>query len=561
MATSSGYDHEFKFCLIGPSRVGKTCVRMRGLDDIFQTAYLATIGPEFVEIVRNYDLAKKVVKETIWDGPGSEKHATEAKKNAVMNNCDGALIIFDVTRRTSFEKVETHWSMLMNRSPNARVVLVGNKTDMPDMRQVSEEEGVQLSKRLCCDLYIEVSAKTGAGFPEVFNYLERACLGGTSLLTSSHEIAANPKPKLNIHQSLKNIGKLVLPLSGTEKESIDGYPGFTDDDNKFAGRSLIPTNPATSLSRSKLGNWYPPQDEREASLRQFRLALTEGLHVLIYPHGGGAPEYTMLYIDRNYRRLYWDSTGSHDALTADGVYISDIAEIRPPTENAYTFKQMKIPRHCEGKNCLFSIIASEKSVSMGAKTPDQCIFIVSGLKLITECTIPTDVKKMRGKEQWTHGRFMILRGGRVTMADISAVQQFKSNLKRGIEVMKFKANGRKDRRMLRMDEEETRLTLSLIRGESLCFGCSVATAFNGMVHKPEKGIDIEDIAEIRPGYEAFLFSIQDPILNPAEEGFAVSIIGSECTMSLVLNSKEERNQIVACFQGLLRMYRPTVSVY
>ena len=55
--------------------------------------------------------------------------------------------------------------------------------------------------RLCCDLYIEVSAKTGAGFPEglpfvrnvqltllVFNYLERACLGGTSLLTSSHEI-------------------------------------------------------------------------------------------------------------------------------------------------------------------------------------------------------------------------------------------------------------------------------------------------------------------------------------------------------------------------------------
>lgn len=47
-----------------------------------------------------------------------------------------------------------------------------------------------------------------------------------------------------------------------------------------------------------------------------------------------------------------------------------------------------------------------------------------------------------------------------------------------------------------------------------------------MVHKPEKGIDIEDIAEIRPGFEAFLFSIQDPMLNPADEGFAVSIIGN-----------------------------------
>lgn len=51
MAAPSGYDHEFKFCLIGPSRVGKTCIRLRGLDDIFQMAYLATIGPEFVEIV------------------------------------------------------------------------------------------------------------------------------------------------------------------------------------------------------------------------------------------------------------------------------------------------------------------------------------------------------------------------------------------------------------------------------------------------------------------------------------------------------------------------------
>lgn len=59
-------------------------------------------------------------------------------------------------------KMESYWTMLMNRSPNARVVLVGtghffnvcdmtagNKIDMTDMRQVSEEEGVQLSKRYC----------------------------------------------------------------------------------------------------------------------------------------------------------------------------------------------------------------------------------------------------------------------------------------------------------------------------------------------------------------------------------------------------------------------------
>jgi GTPase SAR1 family protein len=47
----SGFHHEFKFCLVGPSRVGKTTIKIRATDDIFTESYLATIGPEFVEIV------------------------------------------------------------------------------------------------------------------------------------------------------------------------------------------------------------------------------------------------------------------------------------------------------------------------------------------------------------------------------------------------------------------------------------------------------------------------------------------------------------------------------
>lgn len=48
---SSGFHHEFKFCIVGPSRVGKTTIKIRATDDIFTESYLATIGPEFVEIV------------------------------------------------------------------------------------------------------------------------------------------------------------------------------------------------------------------------------------------------------------------------------------------------------------------------------------------------------------------------------------------------------------------------------------------------------------------------------------------------------------------------------
>jgi GTPase SAR1 family protein len=131
--SSAGFHHEFKFCIVGPSRVGKTTIKIRATDDIFTESYLATIGPEFVEIVSSQKsspqdlifirfvtmiLLKRLLKllfgmdqvqssflKFVDSGTGSEKYSTEAKKNAVMKNCQGALLVFDLTKRSSFEKV------------------------------------------------------------------------------------------------------------------------------------------------------------------------------------------------------------------------------------------------------------------------------------------------------------------------------------------------------------------------------------------------------------------------------------------------------------------------
>lgn len=56
MSGSSAFDHQFKFCLVGPSRVGKTSIKVRATDFIFSESYLATIGPEFVEIVYDFNI-------------------------------------------------------------------------------------------------------------------------------------------------------------------------------------------------------------------------------------------------------------------------------------------------------------------------------------------------------------------------------------------------------------------------------------------------------------------------------------------------------------------------
>lgn len=65
---------------------------------------------------------------------------------------------------------------------------------------------------------------------------------------------------------------------------------------------------------------------------------------------------------------------------------------------------------------LMMVVVSEKAIPVGAKSPDQCKFLIRGLKLITglsllfflwasliilECSISSEIKKMRGKEQWT----------------------------------------------------------------------------------------------------------------------------------------------------------------
>lgn len=82
-----------------------------------------------------------------------------------------------------------------------------------------------------------------------------------------------------------------------------------------------------------LGRWYPSQEEREASLEQIKSALRDGVQVLVYPHEGGSPEYATLFIERTNRRILWE----RESGSLEGLYINDLAEIRPPTENAYTF--------------------------------------------------------------------------------------------------------------------------------------------------------------------------------------------------------------------------------
>ena len=72
----------------------------------------------------------RTVKAQIWDTAGQERY--KAICGAHYKRALGALIVYDVTNRKSFEDLEETWiENLMSRAePDIRVILVGNKIDL-----------------------------------------------------------------------------------------------------------------------------------------------------------------------------------------------------------------------------------------------------------------------------------------------------------------------------------------------------------------------------------------------------------------------------------------------
>ena len=95
------YDVLFKIVLIGDSGVGKSNILLRYTKDKFNSHSTQTIGVEFA--TRNIEVKKKKVRAQIWDTAGQERY--RAITNAYYRNATGALLVYDITRKDSFDNI------------------------------------------------------------------------------------------------------------------------------------------------------------------------------------------------------------------------------------------------------------------------------------------------------------------------------------------------------------------------------------------------------------------------------------------------------------------------
>jgi small GTP-binding protein len=130
------YDYLFKVVLLGDSGVGKTNILSRFTRNEFNLESKSTIGVDFA--TRALEIEGRNVKAQIWDTAGQERYRSIT--SAYYRGAVGALLVYDIAKMHSYESVERWLKELREHAEAGLVVLiVGNKTDLADQRQVRTE--------------------------------------------------------------------------------------------------------------------------------------------------------------------------------------------------------------------------------------------------------------------------------------------------------------------------------------------------------------------------------------------------------------------------------------
>lgn len=161
------YDYLFKVVLIGDSGVGKSNLLSRFTKNEFNLESKSTIGVEFA--TRSLNVDGKVIKAQIWDTAGQERY--RAITSAYYRGAVGALLVYDVTRRPTFENVERWLKELRDHTdPNTVVMLIGNKSDLRHLVAVPTEDGKSFAERESL-YFLETSALEATNVEKAFSEL------------------------------------------------------------------------------------------------------------------------------------------------------------------------------------------------------------------------------------------------------------------------------------------------------------------------------------------------------------------------------------------------------
>ena len=167
MADEEEYEMMAKVILIGDSSVGKTNIMSKYLKNQFNENSKATVGVEFGS--KLFKIDNHTIKAQIWDTAGQEKY--KAITGAYYKGSKGAFVVYDITRKETFESVDKWINDLKSSGdPKLIIIIIGNKCDLEEKREILKEQGEEKAKSFGC-AFLETSALSGDNIDKGFEMM------------------------------------------------------------------------------------------------------------------------------------------------------------------------------------------------------------------------------------------------------------------------------------------------------------------------------------------------------------------------------------------------------
>jgi len=153
---------KFKVVIIGDAGVGKTSLLRRFVENKFDKDYLSTLGANILS--KEYVTPKgNIIELLLWDLAG--QHVFKHARQRFYSGSQGAVVVYDVTRPTSFQNIE-NW--LAELPENVPMILVGNKIDLP--KEIVKEVAQKYAEEREMG-FLETSALSNTNVSDAFKTL------------------------------------------------------------------------------------------------------------------------------------------------------------------------------------------------------------------------------------------------------------------------------------------------------------------------------------------------------------------------------------------------------
>ncbi len=195
------YEQLYKIIIIGDSGVGKSNILGRYLHDEFKEDTKSTVGVEFGS--KKMQIESATIKLQIWDTAGQERYRSIT--SAYYKGAKGAFIVYDITRKNTFDNIDKWISDLkLNGDQNICIIILGNKSDLNDQREVSKDEAMKKAE-LHKTAFLETSAYNGDNIAKAFDELiEEIYKNNKSFIEDSNKKEIDKGVNLNDNKDKDN---------------------------------------------------------------------------------------------------------------------------------------------------------------------------------------------------------------------------------------------------------------------------------------------------------------------------------------------------------------------